>query len=190
MKARILQKLLETDRPVHWCDGKVCVASPMCHDLISYDPSKKVLRYALDTFREGRMSLENKSDGELLAIYDKLDAMIKSGEIEEIITGSDDTFGMFPVFEGNHGEVIEEMTDKIEWPNTTHTGKMIYENTHFATFEEAAKRALSKAGYAIENRFDYIESLSEKLKLATEEIRSLKIKCEKLNEKLKDRAKP
>lgn len=167
MKARLLKKILETERTVHWSDGKVCIASSLCHDIISYNPETKVLRYALDAFGKGRESIRSE---ELELIWDKMEKVISDGTINEIINGNDEIENPIPVFEAHYGEVFEELTDKIGWPNVTHTGKIMYNNTHFATREEAVRVSIKEAECAINNRLEMVEEYKSKLEKALKQI--------------------
>lgn len=96
MKARHLTKLLNNTGYTVGDFGKyISVGSPLCHDLIKLDKESFKITYALDTFREGRKALENKS--ELLFIWDKLHELVASGEIKEIIEGNDTLENPLPV---------------------------------------------------------------------------------------------
>ena len=74
MKARSLQKLLNTNRTVQELQDKICISSYWVQDLISVDKKSLKLSYAMDTFHEGKKALKSK---ELEQIWDKLDEMIK-----------------------------------------------------------------------------------------------------------------
>lgn len=160
MKARLLKKLLnDTGYAVNNQEDKICVGSPMCSDLISVDKKTLQLRYALDTFREGRKCLENKSnskgENELLFIWDKLQELINNNEILDIINGSDIIENPLPVFTVDYGILIETFTDEYGWPNVTVDGDLMYDNTYFKTKEEAIK-------YGIKESEAWIEMLTEK----------------------------
>jgi len=166
MKARKLKQILNTDYVVHYCDGKICIASELCHDLISYDPNTKKIRYALDTFHEGRNSI--KSD-KLVAIWDKLIEMSDTGEINDILFGDDIIENPLPVFHEKGGKVYQAETDEYGYPNTTSYGELMYNNVFFKTFEEARN-------YGIEGCKNYIYSLTNRIKELSEDIKKLEDK--------------
>jgi len=155
MKARLLTKLLnDTKYTVNNNRDYIAVGSPMCHDLISVDKKTLKIRYGLDTFLEGRKSLEGKTNAELASIWDKLHELIENGQIKDIIDGVDEIENPLPVFTIEDGKLVETCTDKYGYPNTTISGEIMYENTHFKTREEAIKHGIEEyeAGVRIMSR--------------------------------------
>lgn len=153
MKARLLTKILNnTGYTVNNNEKYIAVGSPLCHDLIKVDKETLKVKYALDTFHEGRKSLEDRnSKNELLFIWDKLHELIANGEIKDIINGNDEIENPLPVFTCDDGVLIETFTDKYGYPNTTISGEIMYENTYFKTKEEAISYGIEDCGYAIKN---------------------------------------
>ena len=180
MKARYLKHLLgDTGYIIHDCDEYIAVGSPLCHDLITVDKGTLLVKYALDTFKQGREAIRSK---ELEAIWDKLHELIKSGEIKEIIQENDVIDNPIPVYESRDGEVFSHVTDKIEWPNTTHTGRLIYNNTFFATRKEAVEYSMRECGYAIKMFSDNLVEQLKKVEEIRDEIKVYKDKLEFLNQ--------
>ena len=165
MKARVLTKILnDTKYTVNNQEDCIAIGSPLCSDLISVDKNTLKIKLALDTWHEGRESLERNE--ELLFIYDKLTEMIESGEIIEIINGKDELENPLPVFTVDNGVLIETFTDKYGWPNTTIDGDIMYENTYFKTKQKAILHGISELGYSIENVKERIENLELDLEKA------------------------
>lgn len=184
MKARALKKILnDTGYIVHETDEKICIGSPLCHDLISFGKADMQLRYALDTYRKGKQSLRHD---ELLFIWEKLEQLIASGEIHELITGQDVIDKPLPVFtHGDDYQIIESVTDEYGWPNTDITGRLMYDNTWFKTRRAAIKRAISDCSSSIKWRE---ESAQEKRAQITElegKIQASKIALARLKEELR-----
>jgi hypothetical protein len=132
----------------------------MCSELITVDSGTSIIKYALDTFHEGRKSVSSE---ELLFIWDTLTALIKSGEIKSIIEGNDPTDGMFPVYSCDDGEVVERFADEFGWPHSTHDGVLMYNNTFFRTREEAIKYGIRDLSYGLESITESIEGKEEQL---------------------------
>lgn len=179
MKARLLKKLLnDTNYAVSNNRDYIAVGSPLCHDLISVNKETMQVKYALDTFREGRKCFEGTSrqseKTELLFIWDKLHELIKSGQIQEIINGKDEIENPLPVFTVKDGKLVESFTDEYGWPNTDNNGICMYDNTHFKTKEEAIKYGIEDAvaGIKIFNR--RIKDLEEDLTKAKLEVQKFK----------------
>lgn len=168
MKARLLKKLLnDTGYSVSNNSDYIAVGSPLCHDLISVSKETLKVKYALDTFREGRKCLEDQSnskgENELLFIWDKLHELIESGQIQEIINGKDEIENPLPVFTVYNGKLIESVTDKYGWPNTDDNGICMYENTHFPTAKQAIEYGISEYKSSIRNTLLRIKELEEDL---------------------------
>lgn len=160
MKARALQKHLSTERTVHATDTHICVASGCIPDLISLNKATLKLKYAMDTFHEGRAGL--KSD-ELRTIWDALQALVETGDIHNYLNGDDEITAPIPVFYENNGVIVEAITDFIGWPNITNEGILMYENTFFSTREGAIER--TKITLA-----SYIERLKDNIRRGEDEL--------------------
>ncbi len=156
MKARLLKKILnDTGYTVNNNKEYIAVGSPLCHDLISINKKTLKLKYALDTWREGRAALaKDGKPTELLFIWDKLQELIDNGQIRDIIEGDDIIENPLPVFTVEDGSLIETTTDKYGYPNTTVSGDIMYENTHFPTKLQAIMYGIEehKAGVSIWKR--------------------------------------
>jgi hypothetical protein len=175
MKARLLKKILNnTGYAVSNHREYIAVGSPLCHDLISVNKETLKLKYALDTWREGRKSLEGKSneegENELLFIWDKLAELIASGEIQNIINGKDEIENPLPVFSVEDGKIVESITDEYGWPNTDDNGICMYENTHFPAKEQAIKYGLSEYKAGLSMILDNVKEKEKELSKAKERV--------------------
>ena len=167
MKADYLKKLLNTTRTVADYGDYIAVGSAYVHKLINIEKKTLKLRYALDTFNEGRKSLTGKDDNELLDIYDRLQELIDSGEINEIINGNDEIKNPLPVWTIEEGKLIETYTSAYGYPNTTYDGKLMYDNTYFKTKEGAIEYGISEHSSGVkfyEGRVKEIEAELNKFK--------------------------
>lgn len=177
MKARLLKKILNnTGYSVSNHGDYIAVGSPLCHDLISVNKEALKVKYALDTFREGRKCLEEKSnskgENELLFIWDKLHELIASGQIQDIINGKDEIENPLPVFTVEDGKLVESVTDKYGWPNTDNNGFRMYDNTHFATPKKAIEYGISEYKSAKTNTISRIEELKSNLSKVQERLQT------------------
>lgn len=166
MKARLLKKLLNnTGYIVNNNKEYIAVGSPLCHDLISVNKKTLQLKYAIDTWKEGRECLVKKANGkgELLFIWDKLQELIDSGQIKDIIEGTDEVENPLPVFTVIDGELVSTFTDEYDWPNTTINGDIMYNNTYFKTKEEAATYGIKNSEYWIKNGYEKLPEYEEKV---------------------------
>lgn len=148
MKARKLNKILNNPGYIIADYGEyIGIGSSMCHDLIKLDEETLNIKYALDTFREGRKALKNVT---LLFIWDTLIELIENGEIEDILFENDEMENPLPVYTFEDGELVKSFTDKYGWPNTTFDGKLMYNNTHFKTPAEAIEQGIKEYTASLE----------------------------------------
>jgi hypothetical protein len=179
MKARLLKKILNNTK-YYISNHKeyIAIGSSLCHDLFSVNKETLKVKYALDTFREGRKCFEETNGQsektELLFIWDRLHELVKNGQIYDIINGKDEIENPLPVFTVENGQLVESYTDKYGWPNTDDNGICMYENTHFPTKEQAIKYGIEDAiaGQNIYNR--RISDLEEDLSKAKAEVEKYK----------------
>ena len=163
MKARKLKKILNNIDYIYSNHKEyIAVGSSLCHDLLSVNKTTLKVRYALDTFREGRKALENRSE-ELLFIWDKLHELIETGEINDIINVKDNIENPLLVYTVIDGELIESITDEYGWPNVTDDGICMYNNDYFKTKEEAVDYAIKNYGYVIKNSLERITEKEKEL---------------------------
>jgi chromosome segregation ATPase len=167
MKARLLKKLLDnTNYRVHWSGNKVCIGSSLCHDLINVDATTLKLRYELDTFREGVKSIKNEK---LEAIWYKLEELIKSGEIKDIIEGIEEVENPITIYKVEDGKLITAYTEANEWPNVTHDGRGIHDGEYSLNKLDAYKRGIDDLQY-------WDERLTERIQEKQKEIDELIVK--------------
>ncbi len=180
MKARLLKKLMgECGYYPNDNTDYIALGSPLCHNLISVDKKTLDIKYALDTFKEGKEGLMKRSsyvDGvsNILKIWNRLEEIIQSGEILDVINGVDEIENPITIWTINNGELVQTYTDKMEWPNTTYDGKTIYENTYFDSKEKAIEYAIREysAGVGILERS--VERLSKDLQEANDSLEMYK----------------
>lgn len=162
MKARLLKKLLNnTGYAISNHTDYIAVGSPMCHDLLSVNKKTLKVRYALDTFREGRRVIKNT---QLEFIWDRLHELIESGQIRDIIDGKDEIENPLPVYTVVDGKLAESVTDEYGWPNTDDDGVCMYENTHFPDKDDAIEFGIREYEAAERFALDRIKEKEEDLR--------------------------
>jgi hypothetical protein len=120
---------------VEVCDEKqyggrcICIGSPYRHDIIviRIHDAKVVKQYN-----------EYWNPNENLARYNEaLKKDEKNGVLRKLIETPDTFTKSLPVFTIEKGMVIRDVCEEYGYPNTTHAGAKMYENTHFETRKEA-----------------------------------------------------
>lgn len=148
MKARLLKKILNnTGYAVHHTEEKICVGSPMCHDLFNINKKTMVVEYTLGYPKKDRSSLLSESKKEGLFIFDSLQELVDSGEINTIMGGNDEIENPIPVWYVKDGKLIESYTDEPGWPNVTYDGILMYNNEFFTDKTKAIRRGVNEWYY-------------------------------------------
>lgn len=171
MKARLLKKLLNnTNYTISNQEDYIAVGTGLCHKLFNVNKKDMTIRYALDTFGQGRKCFEKKSPDEtdlkLLFIWDKLHELVDAGKMREIINGKDEIDNPLPVFTVDDGKLIESKTDFYGYPNIDDDGNIMYENTHFPTKEQAIEYGISEWKSYEENLLNRIKGIESDLSKA------------------------
>jgi hypothetical protein len=113
-------------------DQGLCIGSTMCHDLIVIDRYRGVIKKADASLNADLM----RYVAEMRADPDKLRELLDA----------DDTFeASIPVWTCNGSEVKQAFCEKFGYPNVTHDGEMMWENTHLATRAEAVQYGIREA---------------------------------------------
>jgi hypothetical protein len=168
MKIRELKKIIPfSTYTVHNSEGKLCVGSSLCSDLISLNIETKELKYALDTWREGRKSIKYEP---LEIIWDRLEELINNGEIDYYLEGEDEIENPLPVFSFSNGTLIKTTTDEYGWPNITSDGTLMYDNTFFKTEIDAIEYGIKETKISIRFSKEKYERLKSEIESVEKDI--------------------
>lgn len=77
-----------------------------------------------------------------------------------------------PVFSYAGAQVLEKQCEELGWPNVTHDGDMMYENTWFPTREEAIRKAKEDARAGVELWGRHLVRVEDEVKRLQREIDS------------------
>ena len=125
--------------------GLICIGSAYVHNLIEIRLNgtfaKKEERYA----------------NEDLARYQK-EMLADIAKLKELIDTPDVFERSIAIWTYNEGDIIEKQCETPEWPNVTHDGQMIYENTFSVDRSEVVEWAKENA---LLWRDRYIECIEE-----------------------------
>ena len=129
---------------VHLTSQGLCIGSPYIHNLIVVEPSSGIITKAKE-FRQNedlqRYMTEIRADpAKALALIQQPDEFTAS----------------LPVWTYHYdtAAIIEQQCESYGWPNITHDGQLMYENTHFPTRDEAVQYLASnlRAGIELDGR--------------------------------------
>lgn len=131
-------------------DGHICIGSPYIPDLIRIDMAGRVKSNKLDTGNAElkRYQAEFEADPELLA------QLVRTDDVFDKST---------PVYTWEQGEILELACEEPGWPNVTHCGRMMYENTFSTDRRETIRRAIRDAEAGVKCFSEHAELLRKQL---------------------------
>jgi hypothetical protein len=123
-------------------DGVLCIGSPYIHDIIRISSEGAVIKPYRDKHNEDLARYQSEFDAD----PERLRRAVKA---EDLFCRS------LPVYTFDGADIIEEECDAYGWPNVTHNGKLMYENTfsqdRTVVIGWAIKDAECRAKWAAEN---------------------------------------
>jgi len=92
-------------------------------------------------------------DSEIGQLAARIKVDEKNGVLRALIDEPDTFARNLPVFTTENWAVKAEQCEEYGWPNTTHTGRIMYENTYFRTRAEAYADLLKDTKNGIKHRW-------------------------------------
>lgn len=103
----------------------------------------------------------------------------------ELIQSEDFFKKSLPIFLVENDSVVEKKTEEFNFPNVTHDGTLLYDNTSFKTEIEALKYSLKNMNSSIKFFKERISSLNNEIKNIKLENNNTKLKKEETKNRLK-----
>lgn len=137
---------------VHVSDGNLLIGSPYIHDIIVVAP-------------DGRVVKEYDRSGGDLARYQS-DIASNPAEFARLFAEEDVFSASIPVYTYRTykgAEIIEKACEELGWPNVTHDGDIMYDNTFFTDRNKAVVAARKDAAAGLRWAQERLEKLREDL---------------------------
>ncbi|RVQ01985.1 hypothetical protein [Sinorhizobium meliloti] len=124
------------DHQVEVTEEGICIGSPYVHAIIVISLDGALIKEADRTLNEKlmRYQFEMKAD---------------PAKLRHLVVSPDTFSASIPVYTYRGAEIIEKRCEELGWPNVTHDGDMMYENTFFANREGAVEAAKSNCEASI-----------------------------------------
>ena len=153
---------------VQMCEGLLCIGSPYVHNLIIVD--------AEGNLKWGTLGPSHNDD--LARYYDDMSA--DKAKLVELLNQPDSFKKSIYVYTYRDGQVLEKQCEELGWPNCTHDGLMMYDNSFSKRQGEIVKWAKHNLeigiGFWKERIEAAVKELAEKkerLKADEEELKQL-----------------
>ena len=120
----------------------ICIGSGYVHDLIIVNPT--------DGSLQPNKEMGWSSSNEDLKRY-RQEMQADPAKVRALIEAPDTFAASLPVYTYDYdGNIVEKRCEDYGWPNQTHDGDLMYDNTFFATRDEALEKAKREIAAAIE----------------------------------------
>jgi len=145
----------------------ICIGSGYVHDLAVID------------IKTGAVMANSTFSGFL---RDKYPALLDATDQAVLqLINSQDTFATsLPVYTYDGGEILEKQCEEYGYPNVTHDGEQMYDNTFFTDKKAAIEVAKENAAAGIECHTSIIDQLETDLKKAREHLSRSELNFQKL----------
>ena len=163
-----LKEHYRVEHIVHVVDGDICIGSPYISKIIIISPD--------GVFKKRHTSGNN----DLARIQSEMDADLP--KLIEIIASPDHFEKTIPIFTFKGGEVREKHCEELGWPNVTHDGCLMYDNTFFTSKNEAVEYAKKEIEYGVKMYHRLIGEKTEELKKLQEELAAEEAISERLSQ--------
>jgi len=130
----------------------ICIGSPYIHDIISI-PANGMPKWG---------NLGPSSNGELARYWSEMMADIP--KLKALIDAPDSFDKAHRVFTYDDGGILEKLCEEYGYPNVTHDGCVMYENTYFKSRAEAVAVAKSNARYWVKGAARRVKQVKAELK--------------------------
>jgi hypothetical protein len=128
----------------------ICIGSPYVHDILVVDAEAGVRRNAAFTL-----------NGELERYKTEMDA--DPAALKVLVALADVFVRSLPVFTYDGAEILECRCEEYGWPNVTHDGRMMFENSFSADRAEVVRWAVENARAGIENCAELVATRESEL---------------------------
>lgn len=113
-------------------DEGICIGSPYIHDLIVIGMDGRIKKH-----HDGR------SNADLARYMQEFDA--DPEKLKQLVLSEDHFDSSVTVYTYDGGNILEKLCEKPGWPNVTHDGLLMYDNTFSTDRTAIIKRAIREA---------------------------------------------
>ena len=143
----------------------ICIGSPYCHDLIVIKDDGSV--------EYGRLG-ESRND-DLNRYYSEMTA--DKTKLVQLMQSPDKFERSLRVYTYEGGEILEKKCEKLGWPNVTHDGEIMYDNS----FSSSKSKVVT---WAKNNAVAGVEIYTERIQQTRDELIKLESKLEETRQQL------
>lgn len=165
---KLLRDAFSINHIVCVTDKGICIGSGYIHDLATINPTT------------GAMVASEASPGYIARTYPAL-ANATPAELVALIEAVDSFDASIPVYTYGNGTIIEKQCEQAGYPNVTHDGHLMYENTFSTDKNQVIGWAKRNAGIQVEHRQQYLAFTQQQLADAEKDLAKAQENVRKLD---------
>lgn len=116
----------------------ICIGSPYVHNLIVVSLEGLIIN-----------PNDGRSNADLLRYMSEM--MADMDKLREVVQSVDTFSAAIPVYTYDGGNIIEEKCESLGWPNVTHNGNIMYNNTYSKDKSQVVKWAKRNSSSMVES---------------------------------------
>lgn len=128
----------------------ICIGSPYIHDIIVIGRDGKIVKEDDRTLNAELMRYQMEMKADL-------------AKLKQLVTSPDSFVASIPVYTYDGAEILEKQCEEPGWPNVTHDGLMMYENTFSTDREKVIEWAKRNCLARIDSTRRYVSEQEERL---------------------------
>lgn len=136
----------------------ICIGSGYIHDIIVVGLDGHIVK-----------GDEHSMRNDELARYQS-EMMLDPQKLRELVTAEDEFAVSLPVYTYDGAAIVEKRCEEYGWPNVTHDGAIMYENTFSPDRDRVVEWAKSNCLAAIRNAREWLDRCQAEVKTADERL--------------------
>jgi hypothetical protein len=160
---KTLKEHYHIEHTVQVTEQGICIGSPYIHNIIVVGLDGTIVKayegHWADNKDINRYMSEMKSD---------------PAKLREVVLAKDTFSASIPVFTYAGATIIKKLCETPGWPNCTHDGQMMYENTHSTDRNKVIAWAKENNTAALRLEFERSEQLEDETRKANKRLNKLK----------------
>lgn len=131
-------------------EAGICIGSPYIHDIIVVSLDGRIVKEDDRTLNGDLMRYQKEMKSDL-------------GQLKELVISPDTFAASLPVYTYEGAKILEKQCEEPDWPNVTHDGLMMYENTFSTDRAKVVEWAKRNCLARIDSDRRYISEQEERL---------------------------
>ena len=152
-------------------EGRLLIGSAYLNDLLTIRPDGAISVHSL---------FADDKSGPLVDLANRLKE--DPSLVRDLLASPDSFQTDIPVYTWEHGALVEKLCEEPGYPNITHDGRLMHDNTYFLRPEDACAKAHSSSVFYVEHWERQVERLQRELDGAFERLEKARAELKTVTE--------